>query len=74
MAEGAATHRRGPWAPEEDKELKLLVRTIPSSKSNRWVRIACAHGSRTPKQCRERYHQKLKPSLNHDPITPEEGA
>lgn len=31
-------------------------------------------GSRTPKQCRERYHQNLKPTLNHDPITPEEGA
>ncbi|KAK8065704.1 putative regulator of conidiation rca-1 [Apiospora hydei] len=29
--------------------------------------------SRTPKQCRERYHQNLKPSLNHDPISPEEG-
>ncbi|ANB14139.1 hypothetical protein AWJ20_5097 [Sugiyamaella lignohabitans] len=30
--------------------------------------------SRTPKQCRERYHQNLKPSLNHSPITDEEGA
>jgi Myb-like DNA-binding protein FlbD len=39
-----------------------------------WVRISQQLGSRTPKQCRERYHQNLKPSLNHDPITPEEGA
>lgn len=39
-----------------------------------WVRIAQTLGSRTPKQCRERYHQNLKPSLNHEPITPEEGA
>ena len=31
-------------------------------------------GTRSPKQCRERFHQNLKPSLNHDPITPEEGA
>lgn len=38
-----------------------------------WVRIAQTLGSRTPKQCRERYHQNLKPTLNHDPITPEEG-
>lgn len=38
-----------------------------------WVRIAQTLGSRTPKQCRERYHQNLKPNLNHDPITPEEG-
>uniref|UniRef100_A0A060T234 ARAD1A04466p n=1 Tax=Blastobotrys adeninivorans TaxID=409370 RepID=A0A060T234_BLAAD len=29
--------------------------------------------TRTPKQCRERYHQNLKPSLNHEPITDEEG-
>lgn len=28
---------------------------------------------RSPKQCRERYHQNLKPSLNHEPISPEEG-
>jgi Myb-like DNA-binding protein FlbD len=39
-----------------------------------WVRIAQLLGSRTPKQCRERYHQNLKPTLNHDPISPEEGA
>lgn len=38
-----------------------------------WVRIAQTLGSRTPKQCRERYHQNLKPTLNHEPITPEEG-
>lgn len=38
-----------------------------------WVRIAQLIGSRSPKQCRERYHQNLKPSLNHEPITPEEG-
>ena len=28
---------------------------------------------RSPKQCRERYHQNLKPTLNHEPISPEEG-
>ena len=39
-----------------------------------WVRIATLLATRTPKQCRERYHQNLKPTLNHDPITAEEGA
>lgn len=39
-----------------------------------WVRIAQTLGTRTPKQCRERYHQNLKPTLNHDPITPDEGT
>jgi Myb-like DNA-binding protein FlbD len=38
-----------------------------------WVRIAQTLGSRSPKQCRERYHQNLKPTLNHEPITPDEG-
>ncbi|OBA29174.1 hypothetical protein HANVADRAFT_20317, partial [Hanseniaspora valbyensis NRRL Y-1626] len=28
---------------------------------------------RTPKQCRERYHQNLKPNLNKEPISEEEG-
>lgn len=39
-----------------------------------WVRIAQTLGSRTPKQCRERFHQNLKPSLSHEPISAEEGA
>lgn len=39
-----------------------------------WVHIAQTIGSRSPKQCRERYHQNLKPSLVHEPITAEEGA
>lgn len=46
---------------------------VQSQGALNWVRIAQTLGSRTPKQCRERYHQNLKPSLNHNPITPEEG-
>jgi len=38
-----------------------------------WVRISQVVRSRTPKQCRERYHQNLKPSLVHDPISEAEG-
>lgn len=38
-----------------------------------WVKISTLLTTRTPKQCRERYHQNLKPSLNHEPITPDEG-
>ncbi|KHO00899.1 trichome differentiation protein GL1 [Metarhizium album ARSEF 1941] len=64
-------HRRGPWSNTEDRFLlNLIERHGPLN----WVRIAQILGSRSPKQCRERYHQNLKPSLNHDPITPEEGA
>ncbi|KAG9497785.1 hypothetical protein J7337_010656 [Fusarium musae] len=63
--------RRGPWSQYEDVYLMELVRTHGALN---WVRIASTLGTRTPKQCRERYHQNLKPTLNHEPITPEEGA
>jgi Myb-like DNA-binding protein FlbD len=65
-----ATHRRGPWSQSEDAYLCQLVHTQGALN---WVRIAQLIGSRSPKQCRERYHQNLKPSLNHEPISPEEG-
>jgi len=64
-------HRRGPWVQEEDNNLLMLVR---SQGPNNWVRISQHMHFRSPKQCRERYHQNLKPTLNHDPITPEEGV
>jgi Myb-like DNA-binding protein FlbD len=37
------------------------------------VQIAQLIGGRSPKQCRERYHQNLKPALNHESISPDEG-
>jgi len=46
---------------------------VHSQGAHNWVRISSMMGTRSPKQCRERYHQNLKPNLNHDPITPEEG-
>ncbi|KAF2842588.1 hypothetical protein M501DRAFT_919977, partial [Patellaria atrata CBS 101060] len=63
-------HRRGPWSHSEDQYLLQLVQ---QSGANNWVRISHMIQSRSPKQCRERYHQNLKPTLSHDPITPEEG-
>ncbi|CAM9016286.1 unnamed protein product [Wickerhamomyces anomalus] len=62
--------RRGPWSPDEDRK---LIESINLFGATNWVRISQALGSRTPKQCRERYHQNLKPSLNRNPISPEEG-
>jgi Myb-like DNA-binding protein FlbD len=64
-------HRRGPWSANEDN---MLVTLVKHHGAHNWVRISSLIGSRTPKQCRERFHQNLKPSLNHDPITAEEGA
>lgn len=63
-------HKRGPWSQTEDQYLLQLVQT---QGAHNWVRISSLIQTRSPKQCRERYHQNLKPNLNHDPITPEEG-
>ncbi|GMM35487.1 hypothetical protein DASC09_028120 [Saccharomycopsis crataegensis] len=65
------SQKRGPWSPEEDRKLMELITLYGPTN---WVRISNFLGSRTAKQCRERYHQNLKPSLNRSPITPEEGA
>ncbi|RDL40384.1 Uncharacterized protein BP5553_00363 [Venustampulla echinocandica] len=65
-----ASHRRGPWSQGEDA---YLVQLIHTQGALNWVRIAQLIGTRSPKQCRERYHQNLKASLNHEPISPEEG-
>jgi hypothetical protein len=62
--------RRGPWTPSEDQ---ALLKIIHDTGAENWVRISDRMGFRSPKQCRERYHQNLKPNLNHGPITEEEG-
>jgi Myb-like DNA-binding protein FlbD len=49
------------------------MRLVATTGAHNWVRISQQLGTRTPKQCRERYHQNLKPNLNHEPISPEEG-
>lgn len=62
--------KRGPWSQHEDRSLLDLVQ---SQGAHNWVRISQFIRTRSPKQCRERYHQNLKPSLRHEPISPEEG-
>jgi len=63
-------HRRGPWLKSEDDCLRQLVR---QGGAHSWVEISKKLSTRSPKQCRERYHQNLKPTLRHDPISQEEG-
>ncbi|KAI0491267.1 Homeodomain-like protein [Xylaria cf. heliscus] len=62
--------RRGPWSQREDA---LLISLVQQQGPLNWVKISDTLLSRSPKQCRERYHQNLKPSLNHEPISAEEG-
>ncbi|KAM0752978.1 hypothetical protein T439DRAFT_286847 [Meredithblackwellia eburnea MCA 4105] len=60
---------RGPWTKEEDDKLKLLVDRYGSEK---WVAIASEMNSRSGKQCRERWHNHLDPSIKKGDWTPEE--
>ena len=62
--------KRGPWSNAEDETLRDLVSEKGAGK---WVQISEVLQTRTPKQCRERWHQNLKPDLNHDPINDVEG-
>ncbi|KAI0904101.1 Homeodomain-like protein [Ustulina deusta] len=62
--------RRGPWSQREDA---ALIRLVQQQGPLNWVKISDTLVSRSPKQCRERYHQNLKPTLNHEPISAEEG-
>ncbi|KAG5948454.1 hypothetical protein E4U60_001875 [Claviceps pazoutovae] len=64
------THKRGPWSSYEDY---LLMSRVRKGGARNWVGISDYIGTRSAKQCRERYHQSLNPSLNHDPITRKEG-
>ncbi|KAF9422155.1 Myb- protein A [Entomortierella beljakovae] len=60
---------KGPWTEEEDRKLSDLVDRYGPEK---WVFIASKIGSRTGKQCRERWHNHLDPQINKAPFTPEE--
>ncbi|SCW02514.1 LAFE_0F08108g1_1 [Lachancea fermentati] len=62
--------KKGPWTSDEDRALLQLVQELGAQN---WVKVAAQLKVRSPKQCRERYHQNLKPSLNKSPITEEEG-
>ncbi|KAF2479455.1 hypothetical protein BDY17DRAFT_38844 [Neohortaea acidophila] len=64
-------HKRGPWSQAEDS---ILLSLVNLHGAHNWVRISQAIQTRSPKQCRERFHQNLKPNLNHEPISPEEGV
>ncbi|KAG0246942.1 hypothetical protein BGX31_005430 [Mortierella sp. GBA43] len=62
-------HVKGPWTEEEDRKLRQLVEEFGPEK---WVFIAAKIGTRTGKQCRERWHNHLDPMINKAPFTHEE--
>jgi len=62
--------RRGPWGPREDERLVALIQY---KGAHHWVEIARELGSRSAKQCRERWHNHLDPTLLRTTISAEEG-
>ncbi|KAI5200413.1 hypothetical protein AUEXF2481DRAFT_43923 [Aureobasidium subglaciale EXF-2481] len=60
------SYRKGTWAEEEDMTLLSIVSACEPCD---WNQISNVLGTRTPKQCAERYHQNLRPGLNHGPLT-----
>ena len=60
------------WLPEEDKIILDEVSKIPSGQRIIWQRIADKVGGVSGRQCSERYHGVIDPTLKHGKLTPEE--
>lgn len=60
---------KGPWTKEEDERLLALIQKFMP---RNWSKISAMHGSRGGKQCRERWHNHLRPCINKSPFSQEE--
>lgn len=60
---------KGPWTPEEDDKINALVAKYGPSK---WSLIARSLPGRIGKQCRERWHNHLNPTIKKDAWTLDE--
>ncbi|KAK4056977.1 hypothetical protein OIO90_001877 [Microbotryomycetes sp. JL221] len=69
ISKAKAKYHRGPWLPEEDERLISLVSQFGAEK---WTAIAGDMLTRTGKQCRERWHNHLDPTINKTDWTAEE--
>ncbi|KAK4242505.1 hypothetical protein C8A03DRAFT_11310 [Achaetomium macrosporum] len=56
---------------EEEEDVRLLE--LHASYGPNWTHIARGMGTKSAKQCRERYTQQLRPGLNRSPISEDEG-
>lgn len=62
---------KGPWTQEEDEKLIQMVERLGPKN---WSQIALALPGRIGKQCRERWHNHLNPSIRRERWTEEEDA
>lgn len=60
---------KGAWSTSEDK---LLLKLTKSHGAKGWSKIATHFGSKSAKQCRDRWHNQLNPSINNSPWSIEE--
>ncbi|PRP82229.1 transcriptional activator Myb [Planoprotostelium fungivorum] len=60
---------KGPWTKEEDE---MVIRLVAKYGPKRWSHIAGYLKGRIGKQCRERWHNHLNPTIKKDAWTPEE--
>ena len=67
--QGGAKTRKKPWSAEEDDVLRKLVRKYGPEK---WTAISSHLQGREGKQCRERWHNHLKPTISKQPWSEEE--
>ena len=60
---------KGVWSDKEDKQLLEIIGELGPK---RWSNVASRMESRIGKQCRERWHNHLDPSIDKSPWTEEE--
>lgn len=60
---------KGPWTKNEDE---ILIRLVEANGPSNWSAIAQHLRGRNGKQCRERWYNRLDPSIRTDPWTLEE--
>lgn len=60
---------KGPWSPEEDELLRILVQRHGA---RNWSAISQSIHGRSGKSCRLRWCNQLSPGLEHRPFTAEE--
>lgn len=63
---GAPRHK---FTPEEDERLRSLVSMLGE---NNWGEVAAKLGTRSARQCRERFKNYLSPNLKNEPWTEQE--
>ncbi|XVF16384.1 hypothetical protein REPUB_Repub10bG0026800 [Reevesia pubescens] len=60
---------KGQWTPSEDR---LLVKLVTRHGTKKWSQIANILSGRVGKQCRERWHNHLRPDIKKDSWSEEE--